>query len=220
MLATTKFATRLWFQLPHVLSTLQPRSVTTAANTEIDTALNSAWAANTQGDFALSAQAFQRAATLQTTELGPLHEDTLLSKNNLGAALLNSGQLDEAEPILRATLLERINVLGDDNAATLTTANNLGILLKQTNQLEEAEAISKRAFVGSLTAMGPVHEDVLDTAQNYGEILMMVGKYEKCESLFLQMQTQCERTFGLSHPNTQQFMNNLAIIKQMKEKLK
>jgi tetratricopeptide (TPR) repeat protein len=229
---STKCTKRGWMtsgwtaQIPRLFSTTtttttkntdETTAPPTAAEIQIDNYLNAAWEANLNSNFEASAIAFRKAMVKQTQELGSQAEATLLSKNNLGAALLNNGCLDEAELILRECLLERIQVLGDDSAATLTTANNLGILLKQMGQLEEAEAMSKRAFVGSLTAMGPAHEDVLDTAQNYGEILVMVGKIEQCERLFSQMQNQCERNFGVSHPNTQKFIQNAAILKEMKE---
>ena len=213
----SKYVFKLLFrQVPRFLATTSTNDV----ERQIDDYLNSAWEAHLQSDFSASAKAFQKAVVLQSSELGPNHENTLLSKNNLGAALLNQGQLDEAEPILRETLHERISTLGDDHEATLTTANNLSMLLKQRGELEEAEVIAKRAFVGSLTSLGPANKDVLDTAQNYGEILAMVGKLDKCESLMQQMLDQCTRNFGHKHPNTLQFVQNLAIIQKLKEEQK
>jgi len=181
---------------------------------KIDQLLNASWQANMDGNITVAEDTLREAIVVQTSHLGPLHEDVLLSKNNLGASLLNQDRTTEAEPILRQTLHDRIEVLGGDHPQTLTSANNLALVLTHQGKITEAEPISKQAFVGTLSVKGPTDGDTLDCARNYGELLANVGKLEESQSLFNQFHLQCEREFGKEDPKTIFFKANEEMVRQ------
>ncbi len=56
--------------------------------------------------------------------LGPDHPNTLASRNNLAGAYQSAGQLDQAIPLLQATLPDSERVLGPDHPTTSTVRNN------------------------------------------------------------------------------------------------
>ena len=72
-------------------------------------------------------------------ELGPEHESTLTSANNLAGSLMNQGKYAEAEQIQREVLGVLRRVLGPDHPDTLLGAYNQAAFLMQERKYTEAE---------------------------------------------------------------------------------
>ena len=67
--------------------------------------------------------------------LGGRHPNTLKSIGNLGAVLMEKGELRGAEPLLREALEGWRETLGDRHPHTLAAINNLGALLQNKGDL-------------------------------------------------------------------------------------
>eukprot|EP00808_Paulinella_micropora_P008030 g47258.t1 len=76
--------------------------------------------------------------------LGPEHQSTLTSVNNLGVLLEKQGKLAEAEPLFRRALQGREKTLGAEHPDTLASVKNLVRFLEQQGKVE-AEALKRRA---------------------------------------------------------------------------
>ncbi|MGW3913035.1 tetratricopeptide repeat protein [Streptomyces sp. NPDC005070] len=81
-----------------------------------------------------------RTAVLAQREpvLGPIHSDTLSSRNNLAWAYRAAGNLKRAIPLLEDTLAQREQILGDTHPDTLASRNNLACAYRAAGNLERA----------------------------------------------------------------------------------
>ncbi|PVH71367.1 hypothetical protein DL98DRAFT_435313, partial [Cadophora sp. DSE1049] len=71
----------------------------------------------------------------------PEHPDTLMSMNNLAAALTGQGKYVEAEEINRQTLELSQKVLGPEHPDTLMSINNLAVAVSRQGKYEAAEPL-------------------------------------------------------------------------------
>jgi tetratricopeptide (TPR) repeat protein len=128
--------------------------------------------------------------------------------NNDGAALYARGELDAAEHLYRAALVDSV---GDD----LTTANiasNLGALYKRENRYSDAERMYRRALE-LRRRRAPARPEVADTMGNLAEIYRLEGRYEEARDLTAAAVGALEQA-DASSPNMPLFLSNWAIGEQ------
>jgi hypothetical protein len=103
---------------------------------------------------------FSRSLTIRERTLGPNHEDTIFSRNNLIEVLMKSKQFMVAEPILRQAVEIFTNVRGITNQATLVTMFNHGICLGALGRQDEVLPIIEKVAGEVVNCFAPNDEFV------------------------------------------------------------
>ena len=75
--------------------------------------------------------------------LGPITRTTLTTATNLATAILRTGELAEAEALLRDVIARRERTLGADDTATLLARENLATVLVVGGRVDEALVSAK-----------------------------------------------------------------------------
>jgi tetratricopeptide (TPR) repeat protein len=89
----------------------------------------------------------RRALAIDEKSSGPNHPTVGRDLNNLGALLVTTARLAEAEPLLRRALAIDEKSYGPDHPAVAVRLSNLVRLLRDTNRLAEAEPLMRRAVL-------------------------------------------------------------------------
>jgi TolA-binding protein len=71
---------------------------------------------------------------------------------------MEAGRLDDAEAILRASLLREEQIRGGDHPDALISRNNLASLLVDRGRFAEAEGLFRGILQDSERVLGPAHE--------------------------------------------------------------
>jgi len=129
----------------------------------------------------------------------PLNLDTLSLINNLALVLQFQGKLAEAEPMLRETLAERRQLLGNSHPHTLHSINNLASLCRAQGKLTEAEPLSREALAERRQVLGSSHPDTLTSIGNLALLLRQQGKLAEAEPLFREALDRARQVLGNSH---------------------
>ena len=77
--------------------------------------------------------------------MGPIHKDVAIAMQNLGGALLNDGQLAEAEAWTLRALEMTKRLFGDESAGTAQVLINHGEILTELHRLDEARSQIEQA---------------------------------------------------------------------------
>ncbi|WP_406353950.1 tetratricopeptide repeat protein [Streptomyces sp. NBC_00658] len=165
-----------------------------------------------QGRYQLTEIGWRLAFEARETTLGPDHQDSLTSRNNLAAVLRDLGRLEEAEAEHRAVLDIQTRLLGPEHPNTLTSRNNLGQVLRDLGRLEEAEAETRAVLDLYTRLLGPEHPDTLTSRNNLALALKTLGRLEEAEAEHRTELGICTRVLGPEHPDTLTSRNNLAAV--------
>jgi non-specific serine/threonine protein kinase len=98
------------------------------------------------------------------------------AKLHYGAALLHSGRLDEAEPILEAAVTALAAIFGPNSGEAAAGRENLANLYSATGRWTEALPLVASARESECAAKGPEHIACIARAGNEGVILLQVGR--------------------------------------------
>jgi tetratricopeptide (TPR) repeat protein len=127
---------------------------------------------------------FQQALAREEVALGPVHESTLSTVNNLGVLYEHQGKLAEAEAMYQRALAGREKGLGLDHTSTLDIAKNLGLFYSKQGKLAEAEAIYQRALAGHEKVLSLDHTSTLDIVYSLGLLYSKQGKPAEAEAMY------------------------------------
>ena len=95
-------------------------------------------AAYSQRNFVRAAELARKALDLAVAELGPDHEKIPVLQINLAHALIITGEMEEAEPILLEAKAEMIKQLGADNPDLLTIHEDHAKIYASKQELDKA----------------------------------------------------------------------------------
>ncbi|MBI4902657.1 MAG: tetratricopeptide repeat protein [Acidobacteria bacterium] len=107
--------------------------------------------------------------------------DTL---NNYGGFLVERGELQTAEPLLREALEIRKRRLGQDHPRSLTAMNNLALSLFQQGDLENAEAMYRTGLSLARQRYGAENAQVATTLNNLALVMEDRGDLRGAARLF------------------------------------
>ncbi len=153
---------------------------------------------------------FERTLAAQVRSLGPEHEDTLVTCNNLGLLYLHMDLLERAETMHRKTLATRLRVLGEDHESTRVSMSNLAMVLQEQGRLEEAEEWILRELEACRKVNGEDHPSTLTSLNNLASLYGTAGREQEAEALLLKVVEADQRLLGPMHPATLSTQSNLA----------
>jgi hypothetical protein len=130
--------------------------------------------------------------------------DTLTSMNNLALLLKDQGKLEEAEPLHRADLEGRREVLGERHRDTLVSTGNYTDLLRQMGRLAEARSVLGDAVAVAEEVWEARHEDTLIIRAMAARLLSAEGDVQGTEGL-AQVVAVMEEVLGLDNPQTHKY---------------
>ena len=129
----------------------------------------------------------------------------------LAELYFQTGQYEEAEPILRQVLEERRRLLQPDDPAVAEALEELGLNMFDQGRYEESAEILRDALARRTRSLGSEpHPDVSENLSNLGMVVNLLGHYEETESLYEQALAMDRRLYGERHPAIATDLNNLA----------
>ncbi|HZM66008.1 MAG TPA: tetratricopeptide repeat protein [Nakamurella sp.] len=142
--------------------------------------------------------------------LGPDHQVTLVSRNNLAQAYQAAGQLADAIPLFEQTLTDRERVLGPDHPDILVSRNNLAHGYQAAGRLADAIPLHEQTLTARVRVLGPDHPNTMISRNNLAVAYRSAGRLSDAIPLFEQTLTDCERVLGPDHQVTLASRINLA----------
>ena len=120
----------------------------------------------------------QRALAFYEKTLGPIHHNTATSMGNLGEVYRRQGEIDRAEPLLKAALAA-FEGLDADQPSVATCLNNLAGIDESRGEYKEAAARLERAVAILDKAIGPDHPDTVKVRANLAALRTVLTEADK-----------------------------------------
>jgi tetratricopeptide (TPR) repeat protein len=165
-----------------------------------------------RGRYAEAEPLCRRALAIRERALGPNHQSTAASLNNLAELYRDQGRYAEAEPLYQRALAIDEKALGPDHPGTAVDLNNLALLYYNQGRYGEAEPLYQAALAIYEKALGPDHADTAASLNNLAGLYDEQGRYPEAELLYQRALTIREKALGPDHPDTAQSLNNLALL--------
>ncbi|MFF5010894.1 tetratricopeptide repeat protein [Streptomyces phaeochromogenes] len=163
------------------------------------------------GRYELAAQAFERAARMNTADLGPEHPYTLTNRSNRVVMLGELGRYEEAEAEARTVLEIRTRALGTEHPDTLTSRTNLASALFNCGQEAQAETEARNAMEGFTRVLGPDHPHALGARNTFAVTLVLLGRHAEGDAEARATLEGRLRVLGPDHPDTLISHHNLGL---------
>jgi tetratricopeptide (TPR) repeat protein/tRNA A-37 threonylcarbamoyl transferase component Bud32 len=151
---------------------------------------------------------------LEAEEIRAAHPDAH-DKHAINGMLLlaslksHSGELDEAERLLRAALERARTALGDRNEVTVAILSNLAVTLKQQGRPNEARPYSEECLATARLVFGDDHSRTLLATANLASLLQALKEYSEAESHYERLLRHFREQEQLDHPTALAAANNL-----------
>jgi eukaryotic-like serine/threonine-protein kinase len=145
---------------------------------------------------------------LRTAGVGPV--DLASAQADMARALRGDGHPEEAEPLMRDSLVTLESMLGADHPTTLSTRVEYAITLHHTMKIVDARAAFETALAGSERRFGAEHPRVALVANNFGVFHYGERDFNAAAGNFERALRIWERELGNSHERTLQARGNLA----------
>jgi len=193
-----------WHNVAAVLATADERRQAAAR-------LCCSWHLRAQGNYASAHSEGQAAMEACECTLGPEHQFTLDSVNNLAICLEGLGRFDEALLMHQRALEARERTLGPDHADTLASVNNLAVCQWTLGRQVEALPLYQRVLEACERTLGPEHPSTLGLGSNLALCLRALGRHGEALPLYQHALEARERTLGPEHHFTLASVFNLAL---------
>ncbi len=142
-----------------------------------------------------------------------------LTLNNVGAVLMQQGDLDGALDYYRQALAVWERALGPRHPNVATPLNNIGLALRQQRELDGALEHYQRALRIWEDALGPQHPDVAGSLNNIGGVLQMQGRLDEAREYYEQALQIREDALGSEHPDLAETLVNIGTLLQTQDRL-
>jgi tetratricopeptide (TPR) repeat protein len=144
--------------------------------------------------------------------VGPDHESTLDTVQNLGILYRNQSRFAEAETMYERALTGYEKSLGLDHESTLNTIICLGLVYINQDRLTEAEATLGRALTRCERALGLDHLSTLSAVHSLGIVYNKQRRVAEAQAMFERAFTGCEKSLGSDHESTLNTVQSLGIL--------
>jgi tetratricopeptide (TPR) repeat protein len=133
----------------------------------------------------------------------------LLMAGAVGAALIGTGQYEQARLVYEDNLVRRRRVFGDDHPDTLGAVNNVANALYLVGQYERARQLYADAMARHRRVFGDDHPHTLSSANNLANTLFALGHSQEACDAYVETLTRRRSVLGHDHPDTLSSANNL-----------
>lgn len=198
--------------LPHVLAAVAAAHAEPLAADDVDWLLERVGTyLAARGDPRAALPHLERAHRQRCGRLGPDHEDTLASANNLAIGLRALGEFARARVLDQQTWERRRRVAGADHPDTLASANNLALDLLAVGEFARARELDDDTLLRRRRVLGEDHPSTLSTANNLARDLTRLGERQQARALREDTLARRRRVLGEDHPDTLSSANNVAV---------
>lgn len=173
-----------------------------------------------RANYPVSEYYHRRVLKFLEERLGPNDLEVAECLNNLGALLIATYRLDEAESMHRRALAIQEQVYGDNHVDVATSLNNLAAVLKRMNRLAQAEPLYRRTLAIHERLFGPNHPDVATCLNNLAEVFKNTDRLGEAESLLRRALTIDEQACGPNHHRAARSADNLAVVLKLSNRVK
>ncbi|GAC1348489.1 MAG: FxSxx-COOH system tetratricopeptide repeat protein [Ktedonobacteraceae bacterium] len=132
--------------------------------------------------------------------------------NRAGNYLRESGQYQEAEPLLRQALAIHEQSVGPEHPDVASCLNDLATLYWNQGKYAQAEPLFQQALTMREQTLGAAHPDVASSLNDLALLYWDQGKYAQAEPLSQLALAIREQSLGPEHPATAETLNNLGIL--------
>ncbi|QFZ19958.1 FxSxx-COOH system tetratricopeptide repeat protein [Saccharothrix syringae] len=129
-----------------------------------------------------------------------------------GTYLLRTGQLADAEVLLRRALRAGEEVHGPDRPELARLLNNLGNAVSESGRPAEARPLLERALAIGEAALGLHHPEVAVPLNNLGLVLRDLGRPDEALPLHERALAVTEARYGSGHPLVAARLNALGLV--------
>lgn len=133
---------------------------------------------------------------MSARSLGATHRLTLRAAMLLAVSRDEQGRRDEAEVLLRSTLVALSRALGRNDLETIECTGHLALLLSETFRLNEAEPLSDHVFSARRLQLGDEHPETLIALNNLAAMKYRQGLVSEAANLFERLVVTRERVLG------------------------
>jgi len=162
------------------------------------------------GQYGEAEKIHRRALDLRERVIGKEHEDTLVSRNEIGLSLQYQGKYPEAEKIYREILTLNEKLLVQKDLDTLVTRHNLGAVLNSQGKYAESKKMVEETLLLEEAILGKDNPGTLASKFLLGSVLQAQGKLVEAEKIFNEVLMARKDIFGNKYPDTLISMNSLA----------
>ncbi len=155
-------------------------------------------------------QLFEEILLARERVLGPDHQDTFWSRNDLGVTYRSIGRAKQALQLFEQNLSAREHILGYDHPDTLVSRNNLAISYRVAGRASEALRLDKKTLARREYLFGHEDHDTLVSRNNLAIDHWDLGRRNQAFRLFEETQASWKRLLGPENPKTLQSQLNLA----------
>ncbi|MFT3879378.1 MAG: serine/threonine-protein kinase [Gemmatales bacterium] len=163
-----------------------------------------------QGKLALATQMLEGAFEWYQANRPEDDEERLHCFNNLLNLLLEQGQLQKVEPLMRDLVAMKVKKFGPYEHPTIASKSNLVGVLYEQGKMDEALTIAREMLDGLRRTRPAGNDEMLHTFSNYTFLLFKAGKVQEAERLQRECLAECQKHLTATHPHTILVMNNLA----------
>jgi len=156
-----------------------------------------------QGDLAEAERLLSDALAQGRAIGGDLDALTLDMRSGLAEVLVNRGDIERAEPLLREFVRDIERIYGRGHPHAGIARNNLGNALSDMpSRVGEAESVYQEALAILLAAFGERHPEVATVHNNLGSLYLLTGRWADAEAALARAIEIRESTLGADHPDT------------------
>ena len=163
----------------------------------------------TLGDGPLAIELLSKSRAIRETQLGLKHLDTLTTINNLAAAYLSAGELNQALSLFEQALTTMQAEFGPDHLDALSATSNLAMAYQTAGRMDQALPLFEQVLVKFKIKQGLDHLDTLAAMNNLAHAYKITGRFDKALPLYEETLKRLKATLGADHFNTLNTTNNL-----------
>ncbi|MGE0143781.1 MAG: protein kinase [Planctomycetota bacterium] len=133
--------------------------------------------------------------------LGAEHPDSLGIANYLATGWYRLGRLEDAERLLRATMVDQERRLGPDHAQSMMLLSTLGGVLEARGDFAGAEPFYREAMTRFTRVRGAGGNDTLVNAIHLARVVSRQGRHEEIADDYERWMTELAKLRGGAAPN-------------------
>ncbi|HEY6169861.1 MAG TPA: tetratricopeptide repeat protein [Verrucomicrobiae bacterium] len=164
------------------------------------------------GEYPKAAELLKSVIETRKRVLGPVHRDTLTSRNNLAEAFRAQGMYSEAEKEHYEVFVLRENTLGEEHEDTLASRENVALAIQSQGRYPEAETQHRAVLEIETRVLGAEHPYTLASRNNLAVALYAQEKYAEAEAEHREVLEIRERRLPKEHPDVLTSRMNLASV--------